>query len=140
MSEFSAFTFSLRQGDASLTLRSDSIAGLEGLADQAEKSPTFASFFGPPPAEEERGGAGAPVQPGGPPPAPIPAGAESNPNAVQKMVDEAAARRAEAHLAPGEERASNLLIKAAAGKSGKTVEELDGISKNRALALINGEE
>jgi hypothetical protein len=129
VSDVTKFTLSFRVGDASLTLRADTVTELEAMATQAEASPVCLPFFG------------KVVLP--------------KPNSVTKMVENVdklvAEKKAEAatgltgdeaqaavakHLGAGEELASPNQIVAAAKKSGKTAEELAGISVNEAKRLI----
>jgi hypothetical protein len=141
VSELSKFTLSLKSGDNSLTIRTDILTELEAATKEVEKSPVFRVFAPEPQVRLDHLAA-------------------SEPNAVNEMVanvdklvaekkaeaatgltgDEATAAiaRAEAALAPGQERASAAVLAQAAKKSGKTVEELDGISKAEATKLIKG--
>ena len=91
-----------------LNVRADTVAELAALLDEAQKRPELAQFF--------------------------------TPTLVGPVVSEE--DQAEAaflkHLGPGQELASATQIAAAAAVSGKTIEELQGISKAEAKALITG--
>ena len=121
---------SLRSGDNIFTVRGDTVVEVGGLLREANSNPDFAVFFGA--ASEEK---------------------TDRSDAVQKIIDEKKAEAATGltgddavtaaeaqalvtkHLGPTEEAASAALIKVAAKASGKTVEELAGISKTEALRL-----
>lgn len=108
-----------------LNLRANTAQELQALADEAKTKPDLAPFFG------------AMV--------PTPAAAAAGPSPVAGAGDAAATEPTEAealaavqkHLGPGtEEPASDALIQVAASKTGKTIEELAGISKTEAQRLI----
>jgi hypothetical protein len=121
---------SLKDGNNILSVTGSTVVEVGGVLREASKNPDFAVFFGP-----------------------TPAGQHPASDAVQKIIDEKKAEAATGltgddavtaaeaqalvtkHLGPTEEAASAALIKVAAKASGKTVEELQGISKTEALRL-----
>jgi hypothetical protein len=112
----------LKHGDHMLSLRADTVAELSALISEAEKATSLGVFFG------------------NPTPAPVAASStdasnEESAPAPPVSLAEAEAKVAE-HLGPGEELASEALINVASTKTGKTVEELQGISKTEAQRLI----
>lgn len=158
------FTFSLKLGDGSLTVRADTKAELDQLTEQAneflrEQSGPTAIGTGTGSAPAPAGAAGSTTSTAGAtdtskgssgdmpqPPVDI-----SYHNAVQKMVDDTKARQAEVdakiaqqkvteHLGPGEEAASEALLKAAAKKKGVSIEDLGLISHNEAKKILKGGE
>lgn len=127
------FTFSLKLGDGSLTVRADTKAELDQLTEQANE------FL----REQENGRGTTGVKPAGMPTPPV--------NAVQDMVDKTKARQAEVdakiaqekvtqHLGPGQEAASEAVLKKAAKKKGVSIEDLGLISHEEAMKILRGGE
>jgi len=127
----------LKQGDHMLSIRANGAEEFQLLIQAAEKLPELGVFFG--------GGPTSPVAGtvSGRPPAPVSAAGSTTStdgatSTWKPVSDEEASAALQRHLGAGEELASENLIKAASKKSGMTVESLAGISKNRAINLING--
>lgn len=116
MSEFADLTLSFRQGDVSLTLRASNRVEMEALITDVEKSSTLAALMGATPTAAGQETA-----------APVPTEAEAVAN-LEKHLG--------AKPVPTEELASEALIKVAASKTGKSTEELAGITKAEAQSLI----
>lgn len=136
MSEFADITLSFRRGDASMTLRAQNRVEMEGLIADVEKSDVLVPFFsalsagavaGSSPAVETDVSEGTEADSSGP---------QSQDSSSTGVTPEEAQDAVTRHLGAGEERASATLLKVAASKSGKSVEELDGISTSAAKALI----
>lgn len=137
MSEFADITLSFRRGDASLTLRAQNRVEMEGLIQDVEKSDVLLPFFsalsagvvaGSSPAEATDASEAEETPDSGP------ASEDSSSTGVTPEEAQAAVSK---HLGAGEERASATLVKVAAKKSGKSLEELDGISTTEAKRLIS---
>lgn len=94
-----------------LNVRADTVAELAALLDEAKNAPGLAEFFTEPSAV--------------------------TPPRANETLTEAQAKVTE-HLGPQAELATPAQIAYAATKSGKSVEELQGISKEQAKAYIEG--
>lgn len=119
MSEFADITLSFRRGDVSMTLRATNRVEMEALITDVEKSTTLGSLMGV-----------------GDVPAPA---AVATAEAATEPTEAEALAKIEEHLGAKpettEELASETLLKVVAKKTGKSVDELRGITKVEAKRL-----
>ena len=141
MSEFADLTLSLRRGDVSLTLRAQNRVEMEALIVDVEKSGALSPFLavagapgtgtGAAPAQADA--AGSTTSEGG--------ATDTSKGSSAEPTEAEALENLEKHLGakpadePAEELASETLLKVVAHKTGKTVDELRGITKTEAKRL-----
>lgn len=120
---------SLKKGNDLLNIRAQTADELEGVIEDAKTRPDLAPFFG----------GTAPSSPVAAAAGPGPAG-DAGGAAATVPTDAEAVANIEKHLGakPAEDPATAAQIAVAAKKSGKSVEELQGISAAEAKALIAG--
>ena len=114
MSEDWKVQVSVKSGQNLLNVRGQSAQEVNAILDEAKQKDNFIGFF-------DRS-------------------AVSSTTAAAPVTDEQAVAAIQQHLGPEQELASAAQIAVAAKKSGKSVEELQGISKAEVKKLISGED